>query len=47
MTHIPMWGAVLLAASAAVCAGLIVLLHPLLERYALARPNAQLMLPVF
>jgi UDP-N-acetylmuramyl pentapeptide phosphotransferase/UDP-N-acetylglucosamine-1-phosphate transferase len=35
------WGIVLLVASAAVCAGLIVLLRPLLERYALARPNAR------
>jgi UDP-N-acetylmuramyl pentapeptide phosphotransferase/UDP-N-acetylglucosamine-1-phosphate transferase len=41
MTHVLMWGVILLVASAAVCAGLIVLLHPLLERYALARPNAR------
>ena len=41
MTHVLMWGVILLVASAAVCAGLILLLHPLLERYALARPNAR------
>ena len=34
-------GLVLLAASALLSAGLIVLLRPLLQRYALARPNAR------
>jgi UDP-N-acetylmuramyl pentapeptide phosphotransferase/UDP-N-acetylglucosamine-1-phosphate transferase len=34
-------GAALAAFSALICAGLIVVLHPLLERYALARPNAR------
>ena len=32
---------VLIGASAAICAGLLHLLHPLLKRYALARPNAR------
>ncbi len=41
MTNIALWGTVLFVAAAAACAGLIVLLHPLLERYALARPNAR------
>ena len=40
-THVLMWGLLLLIASAAASAGLIVLLRPLLERYALARPNAR------
>lgn len=31
----------LIGASAAICAGLLWLLHPLLKRYALARPNAR------
>ncbi len=34
-------GALLLGAAAAACAGLIVMLRPVLERYALARPNAR------
>jgi UDP-N-acetylmuramyl pentapeptide phosphotransferase/UDP-N-acetylglucosamine-1-phosphate transferase len=34
-------GAALAAISGLICAGLIVILHPLLERYALARPNAR------
>ena len=38
-THVLIWGLLLLIASAAASAGLIVLLRPLLERYALARPN--------
>jgi UDP-N-acetylmuramyl pentapeptide phosphotransferase/UDP-N-acetylglucosamine-1-phosphate transferase len=33
--------AIALIAAALICAGLIVLLHPLLQRYALARPNAR------
>jgi UDP-N-acetylmuramyl pentapeptide phosphotransferase/UDP-N-acetylglucosamine-1-phosphate transferase len=38
---IMIWGILLLCAAAAACAGLIVLLRPVLERYALARPNAR------
>jgi UDP-N-acetylmuramyl pentapeptide phosphotransferase/UDP-N-acetylglucosamine-1-phosphate transferase len=38
---IAIWGIVLLVVAAAACAGSIVLLRPLLERYALARPNAR------
>ena len=34
-------GALLAALSACICAGLIVLLQPLLQRYALAKPNAR------
>ena len=39
--HDPMFHALLIAASALATAGLIVLLKPLLARYALARPNAR------
>jgi len=41
MTGILFSGILVLCAAAAACAGLIVLLRPLLERYALARPNAR------
>jgi UDP-N-acetylmuramyl pentapeptide phosphotransferase/UDP-N-acetylglucosamine-1-phosphate transferase len=41
MSGILLSGILLLCAAAAACAGLIVLLRPVLERYALARPNAR------
>jgi UDP-N-acetylmuramyl pentapeptide phosphotransferase/UDP-N-acetylglucosamine-1-phosphate transferase len=41
MRGILLSGILLLCAAAAACAGLIVLLRPALERYALARPNAR------
>ena len=39
--HWLLGGALLLGAAAAACAGLIVMLRPVLERYAVARPNAR------
>ena len=41
MTGILFSGILVLCAAGAACAGLIVMLRPLLERYALARPNAR------
>jgi len=41
MTGILLSGILVLCAAAAACAGLIVMLRPVLERYALARPNAR------
>src|SRR5918999_1488192 len=41
LEHWFLGGALLLGAAAAACAGLIVMLRPVLERYALARPNAR------
>ena len=39
--HQPALALIIPVAAALICAGLIVLLHPLLRRYALARPNAR------
>ena len=41
MSGILVSGILVLCAAAAACAGLIVMLRPVLERYALARPNAR------
>jgi UDP-N-acetylmuramyl pentapeptide phosphotransferase/UDP-N-acetylglucosamine-1-phosphate transferase len=41
MTDILISGILVLCAAAAACAGLIIVLRPVLERYALARPNAR------
>jgi UDP-N-acetylmuramyl pentapeptide phosphotransferase/UDP-N-acetylglucosamine-1-phosphate transferase len=41
MTHILFSGILILGAAAAACAGLIIVLRPLMVRYALARPNAR------
>lgn len=41
MSHILVSGILVLCAAAAACAGLIIVLRPVLERYALARPNAR------
>jgi UDP-N-acetylmuramyl pentapeptide phosphotransferase/UDP-N-acetylglucosamine-1-phosphate transferase len=41
LEHLLLGGALLLGAAAAACAGLIVMLRPVLQRYALARPNAR------
>src|SRR3954452_24830407 len=39
--HQPALALIIPVAALLICAGLIVLLHPLLRRYALARPNAR------